>query len=336
MATLATARTIAGTAFDGSANISIDANNLSGTTLASGVTASSLTSVGTITTGIWNAGAVTSTGAITSTGGNVGITAPTTDALKLTIKNTVTDDTTATNKIQLLKSDNSVLFSVNNLGLLSVSGIDSTPIGATTPSTGAFTTLTSSGNSTLGTSNTALANSFGTGANAANVINTIGSTGGGTSLTTINGATTLSGASTFSAAGTALTVNNNAHITGDLTVRHILPGGATPTVAIGPGAGTVGNGATATITGSDQGFVVTVQTGTAVTKTATIFTVTFATAYAAGSTPVYVWSAANINAGNATWASSLYGAATTTTFTLSNGANGAGLLTSTNYVWTIK
>jgi len=54
-----------------------------------------------------------------------------------------------------------------------------------------FTTLTSTGNSTLGTSNTALANSFGTGANAASVINTIGSTGAG-STTTINGETELS------------------------------------------------------------------------------------------------------------------------------------------------
>ena len=46
---LATARTIAGTSFDGTANINISAGNLSGNTLASGVTASSLTSVGTLT-----------------------------------------------------------------------------------------------------------------------------------------------------------------------------------------------------------------------------------------------------------------------------------------------
>ena len=46
---LETARTIAGTSFDGTANINISAGNLSGNTLASGVTASSLTSVGTLT-----------------------------------------------------------------------------------------------------------------------------------------------------------------------------------------------------------------------------------------------------------------------------------------------
>ena len=53
---LATARNINGTAFDGSANITIaaDANTLTGTTLASNVVNSSLTSVGTITTGTWS------------------------------------------------------------------------------------------------------------------------------------------------------------------------------------------------------------------------------------------------------------------------------------------
>ena len=54
--TLATARNINGTPFDGSANITIvaDAGTLSGTTLKSTVTSSSLTGVGTITSGTWN------------------------------------------------------------------------------------------------------------------------------------------------------------------------------------------------------------------------------------------------------------------------------------------
>jgi hypothetical protein len=53
---LATARNINGTAFDGSANITIaaDANTLSGTTLATNVVNSSLTTVGTITSGTWS------------------------------------------------------------------------------------------------------------------------------------------------------------------------------------------------------------------------------------------------------------------------------------------
>ncbi len=77
---LATARNINGVAFDGSANITIaaDANTLTGTTLASNITASSLTSVGTITSGIWSAttidiakggtGATTAGGALTNLG----------------------------------------------------------------------------------------------------------------------------------------------------------------------------------------------------------------------------------------------------------------------------
>ena len=59
---LETARTIAGTSFDGTANINISAGNLSGSTLASGVTASSLTSVGTLAS-------LTVSGLITANGG---------------------------------------------------------------------------------------------------------------------------------------------------------------------------------------------------------------------------------------------------------------------------
>jgi hypothetical protein len=58
--TLATSRNINGIAFDGSADITIaaDANTLTGTTLASNVVNSSLTSVGTITTGVWSGTAI--------------------------------------------------------------------------------------------------------------------------------------------------------------------------------------------------------------------------------------------------------------------------------------
>lgn len=57
---LQTARTINGTSFDGTANITVtaDAGTLTGSTLASGVTASSLTSLGTIATGVWQGTAI--------------------------------------------------------------------------------------------------------------------------------------------------------------------------------------------------------------------------------------------------------------------------------------
>ncbi len=57
---LATARTINGVSFDGTGNITVTAaaGTLTGSTLNSGVTASSLTSLGTITTGVWNGTAI--------------------------------------------------------------------------------------------------------------------------------------------------------------------------------------------------------------------------------------------------------------------------------------
>ncbi len=70
---LATTKNINGVAFDGSADITVaaDANTLTGTTLASNVVNSSLTSVGTITQGVWSGTAISvtkgGTGATTKT-----------------------------------------------------------------------------------------------------------------------------------------------------------------------------------------------------------------------------------------------------------------------------
>jgi hypothetical protein len=75
--TLATSRNINGVAFNGSADITVTAaaGTLTGATLNSGVTASSLTSVGTIATGVWNGTAITTsyggTGLTTYTGGDL-------------------------------------------------------------------------------------------------------------------------------------------------------------------------------------------------------------------------------------------------------------------------
>ena len=71
---LAATKNINGVAFDGSASITItaDANTLTGTTLASNVLSSSLTSVGTITSGVWSGTEITiakgGTGATTAAG----------------------------------------------------------------------------------------------------------------------------------------------------------------------------------------------------------------------------------------------------------------------------
>ena len=77
---LASPKNINGVAFDGSANITVaaESNTLTGTTLASNIVNSSLTSVGTITTGVWSGstialskggtGATTAIGALTNLG----------------------------------------------------------------------------------------------------------------------------------------------------------------------------------------------------------------------------------------------------------------------------
>ena len=76
-ATLTTPRNINGVAFDGSAAITVtaDASTLIGSTLASGVTASSLTSLGTIATGVWNGTSISTTytdAKVTSVNGSTG------------------------------------------------------------------------------------------------------------------------------------------------------------------------------------------------------------------------------------------------------------------------
>lgn len=77
-ATITTARNINGVAFDGSADITVPAaaGTLTGTTLAAGVTSSSLTSVGTITSGTWNGSVIP-----IASGGTNGVAVPTLGAV---------------------------------------------------------------------------------------------------------------------------------------------------------------------------------------------------------------------------------------------------------------
>lgn len=90
---LQTARTINGTSFDGTANITVTAaaGTLTGSTLASGVTASSLTSVGTITTGVWNGTDVAvadgGTGSSTASGARTNLGATTVGGNLFTLTN---------------------------------------------------------------------------------------------------------------------------------------------------------------------------------------------------------------------------------------------------------
>ena len=119
---------------------------LSGSTLGSGVTASSLTSVGTIATGTWNGTVIGSTyggtgvnnGASTITlGGNLTTSGAHATTLTTTGTTGVTLPTTGT------------LATLAGSESLTNKTIDSSNIGATTKGTGAFTTLTSNGATTF-------------------------------------------------------------------------------------------------------------------------------------------------------------------------------------------
>ena len=141
---LTTPRNINGTAFDGSADVTVTAesNTLSGTTLASNIVSSSLTSVGTITSGVWSGtavavekggtGATTASAARTNLGLEIGTNvqaplvagtdylAPTGSAASLTNfptfnQNTTGNAATATTAGNITATANTTLTSLSNL-----------------------------------------------------------------------------------------------------------------------------------------------------------------------------------------------------------------------------
>ena len=183
--TLETARNINGVSFNGSADITVTAaaGTLTGATLASGVTASSLTSLGTIaslvaTTADINGGTIdgTTIGATTpsTVAGTIGtfssyVSAVNDFFLTSTAQSTMTwakTGTGARTALIYIDATDTGFYSGTNIisknlatsaisigtgwATLTSTGLNSTAIGATTPSTGAFTTLSASGKFTAG------------------------------------------------------------------------------------------------------------------------------------------------------------------------------------------
>jgi hypothetical protein len=170
--TLETARNINGVSFNGSADITVTAaaGTLTGATLASGVTASSLTSLGTIaslvattadidggtidgttigattpstvaaTTGTFSGNVAVGSNAVTiSTGGNV-TAIDTVQVNSGTIRTTLTYDTGVAVIGSYTNHPVSLRVNQTQVGQLTTTGLNSTAIGATTPSTIAGTT----------------------------------------------------------------------------------------------------------------------------------------------------------------------------------------------------
>lgn len=135
---LETARNINGVSFDGTANITVTANaeTLTGTTLKSSVLASSLTSVGTLLD-------LTVTNTITGSISGNAATASAVDAGNLT-GSTLAAGVLASS----LTSLGTIASLVATTADINGGTIDATNIGATTPGTGAFTSLTNSGKTT--------------------------------------------------------------------------------------------------------------------------------------------------------------------------------------------
>lgn len=116
------------------------------------------------------------------------------------------------------------------------------------------------------------------------------------------------------------------HVVGTTTTEHLVGSGSTPTVSLGA-AGVVGTGATASVSGTDTGFAVTLNTGTGVSSMGVMFAITFAEAYATA--PIVVTTPANSNAGQA---SGHYITSSTTTG-FSSAKTTAILSSSQTYIW---
>lgn len=246
-ATLTTPRAINGTSFDGSAAITVTAaaGTLTGATLNSGVTASSLTSVGTIATGVWNGTAVPVTnGGTGSTSANAALNALLPTQGSSTGKYLQTDGTN-TSWATAGGTGTVTTLSVTTANGVSGSVATATTTPAITLSLGAITptsvngvTVSGSSTPTLSVVGTSAITGTNTGDNSANSLYSglvsnathTGDATGSTALTVvkING-TSLAGLGTGLLKNTTGTGVPSIAINSDLPVMTATVGGAVPT-----------------------------------------------------------------------------------------------------------
>ena len=233
---------------DGSAYSTFNAASaITGTTLASNVVTSSLTTVGTIGSGTWQGSVVggqyggtgvANTGKTITLGGNV--TTSGAYALTLTLANTTSVTLPTSGTLSTLAGSESL--TNKKLGSLTSNGVVTTSAGDGTLS---VTATTGSGNAVLDTS-PSFTTSVTTGSSTFSAFNTTA-----TNVSAFGAATTLSiGAGT----GTT-TVNNSLTVTGDLTVNGTTTTVNSTTISVDDKNLELGSTASPTDVGADGGGI---------------------------------------------------------------------------------
>lgn len=118
-------------------------------------------------------------------------------------------------------------------------------------------------------------------------------------------------------------------VNGNVKALHYVGQSTAPSVSAG-GATVVGTGASVTLSGTDAGFEVTLTTGTGISATGTMFTVTYNATY--GTAPAVVCSESDSDSAAYSVTGGKYTTSAATTVTLSNTT--ANLSDSTEYKWT--
>lgn len=204
---LQTARNINGVAFDGTANITVTAaaGTLSGATLAAGVTASSLTSVGTLTSLAVTNGITAATGVFSGA-----ISASNLSGTNTGDQTTITGNAGTATALQTARNINGVAFDgTANITVTSAAGtltgatLNSGVTASSLTSVGTLTGLTMGGTLAMGTNNITSTGSLGTTGSRL-------TKGWFTDLEVTN-------AITGSVTGNAATVTTNANLTGPIT-----------------------------------------------------------------------------------------------------------------------